>query len=131
MSIDESKLPLDKSGRPNRSYLGHTSDIFPTPWDNEGAFVEVGAPKRFKYVKDRNYAEEQERIRLAGIENAGRCASRRNRYDGWCRRWPQPGMTVCYRHGGKFKHSKKAAAKRVEQQKLQEGAKKIIRNARK
>lgn len=124
--MEDAQLPKDKRGRPNRSYLGHTSDLIPTPWENEGAFVEPGEPRRFPLRKDRTYAQEQERIRLAAIENAGRCASRCQRYDGWCRKFPMKGLNVCMKHGGKFVHSKNAAAKRYAEEQLQEKAKRII-----
>ena len=74
----------------------------------------------------RTYAEEQERIRLAAIENAGRCQSRANRWDAWCRKWPMKGLNVCTKHGGKFVHSKKAGAKRYAEEQLQEKAKRIV-----
>lgn len=128
--MDDAQLPLDKRGRPNRSYLGHTSDIIPTPWENEGAYLEPGAPRRFPLRSVRTYAQEKERRRLAQIENAGRCQSRANKYDAWCRKWPMNGLDVCRFHGGKFAHSKKAAARNVAEQKLKQQAQKILRNTK-
>jgi len=128
--VDDAQLPLDKRGRPNRSYLGHTSTIIPTPWENEGAYIEFGAPRRVPIRKVRTYAEEQERIRLAKIENPGRCQSRLQRTDGWCQKWPINGLDVCYKHGGKFVHSKRVAKRNYEEQQLQEKAQKILRKTK-
>lgn len=124
--MDESKLPLTLDGRPNYSYLGHTSELIQTPYSLEGQDLEPGQPRRFPVRAVRTYAEEQERIRLAAIENVGRCQSRANRRDGWCRKWPMKGLNVCMKHGGKFVHSKKAGAKRYAEEQLQEKAKRII-----
>jgi hypothetical protein len=129
--MDESKLPRDTRGRPNYSYLGHTSDIISTPWANEGAFIEPGMPRRFPKRSERSYAEEKERKRLAEIENPGRCQSRQNRYDSWCKRYPTPGLKVCWYHGGKFAHSRKAAVRNVEEQAVMRKAKSIVVQARK
>jgi len=129
--MEETRLPIDAKGNPNRSYLGHTSELIPTPWPREGMYIEPGMPRRFPKVKDRTPQEEAERKRLAEIENPGRCQSRQNKIDSWCRRFPTPGLKVCYKHGGKFVHSKKAAARNLAEQKLQNKARNIVNRAMK
>ena len=123
-------LPKDKRGYPNRSYLGHTSEIIPTPWANEGGFVEVGQPKRFPPARKRTREQDKERIRLSKIENPGRCQARMIRYDGWCRKNKINGLEVCFKHGGQYRASKKAAERRYKQQLLEERATKIINSVK-
>lgn len=128
MNIED--LPKDMNGRPNMSYLGHTSDIIPTPWPWEGRKVVPGMPRRFPIRKVRTRAEEAERKRLAAIENPGKCQSRRDQTDGWCQ-WPcSPGLNVCWVHGGRIKHIRAAGARRVAEQKLLEKAQKIADRAK-
>jgi hypothetical protein len=126
--MDESKLPRDTRGRPNRSYLGHTSELIQTPYPLEGQRLEPGQPRRFPLRAVRTYAEDKERVRLAQIENAGKCQSRRQKFDEWCGKWPMKGLEVCRFHGGKFAHSKKAAKQRVAEQEIMDKAQRILRN---
>ena len=128
--MNESELPLTLNGRPNRSYLGHTSDLIQTPYPLEGQQLEPGQPRRFPLRAVRTYAEEMERIRLAKIENPGKCQSRRQKFDEWCGKWPIKGLDVCRHHGGRFAHSKRAAQQRVAEQELQDKARRIIRNVK-
>ena len=124
-------LPKDVRGYPNRSYLGHTSDIIPTPWPHEGQPVEGSQVRRIPIREFRTLEQEKERKRLAAIENPGRCQARMRRVDAWCRKFPINGLDVCFRHGGSFKHSRKAAAERYAEQVVNEQAEKIVKRARK
>jgi hypothetical protein len=81
--------------------------------------------------KDRTFAQEQERKRLAAIENPGRCQSRMTRIDGWCQKFPMIGLDVCFKHGGRFAHSRKAAEERKREAKVQSRAASIVKRARK
>jgi hypothetical protein len=124
MNIED--LPLGLDGRPNMSYLGHTSEIVPTPWPYEGRRTAPGMPRRFtRRGSGRTFKEEKERQRLAAIENPGKCQSRRNKRDGWCT-WPcYPGAKVCWVHGGRLPQVKAAADKRTAEKKMMEKASKI------
>lgn len=106
----DDKLPLDALGRPNRTYMGHTSECIPTPWPHEGRVIPYGDTlRRFPLIKDRTKEQEAERIRLAAIENPGRCQARRRHFDGWCAMIPPPGNVVCKHHGGNTKAQKARA----------------------
>jgi hypothetical protein len=125
-------LPKDLLGRPNKSYLGHTSELVPTPWPYEGRRTAPGIPRRFTRRNDgRTKAEDNELKRLAKIENPGKCQGRRNQIDGWCT-WPcYPGLTVCWRHGGRIQHIRAVGDKRMAEIRLMEKAGKIAARGRK
>lgn len=105
--VDGVDVPSTMESRPNRSYLGHTSEIFPTPWPwedrwtgNDSAFRRI--PSRWSLVRRYNGTERavlvHEINRLASIENPGRCASRRRLVDGWCASYVIPGTNYCKWH---------------------------------
>ena len=125
---EDATLPLDLRGRPNRSYLGHKSLIVPTPGQYEGGYLEIGqARRRFPLTRFRTPEIELERKRLAAIENPGKCQARQNRWDGWCQRYPTPGLEVCYRHGGWDPKVKKGGQRKAANKELQQRAAKIIK----
>lgn len=105
--IDGVNVPSTMESRPNKSYLGHTSEIFPTPWPLEDRWT--GNDPFFRRIPNQWHTEtlytQEEQVavlheiqRLASIENPGRCMSRRRHVDGWCAQWVIPGTNYCKWH---------------------------------
>ena len=93
-------VPGTMLSRANKSFLGHTSDLFPMEWEWEDRwtaddpyFRRIPSPRQLYslYKSEERYILIQEIERLSAIENPGRCMSRRRWYDGWCHRRPKAG----------------------------------------
>lgn len=113
----------------NYTYNGHTSDIIPTPWPYEGRQALKGVIRRFPPKAQRTEEQEAERIRLAAIENPGRCQARRRNTDAWCHNRPERGLLVCRWHGGSSPWGiKKKMRVRAEMEAQKKAAKIIAKN---
>ena len=122
------QVPATLLKRANTSYLGHTSELFPTPWPFEDRWVRNDPFFRripTQTVRNAVYtAAEREIItaeiyRLAEIENPGRCRERRRYIDGWCHLWRMPGSDACHRHTPKKKKLKIQKTLREEQDRIE------------
>ena len=121
--------------RPNRTYLGHQSDIFETPWrwedrwtGNDPHFRRIPAkysPSWLTLPVEQRRKMRDEIVRLAAIENPGRCAARRRWVDGWCGRHAIPGGTLCNWHSRDYE--KEQARKNYEQSELERKAEIALR----
>jgi len=118
---NEIEVPGTMYSRPNVSYLGHTSDLFITPWIYEDRYTlndpffrripNLNQRERFYTIEERFYLSA-EIARLAAIENPNRCVERRRKTDGWCQKHPMVGGLRCEWHTGmehKATVAKKAA----------------------
>lgn len=103
------EVPGTMYSRANMTYLGHTSELFETPWKYEDRWV--GNDPMFRRIPsqwsrftrltpDERRKYNIEMMRLAEIENPGRCCERRRWTDGWCRNLPIKGTLWCRWHGG-------------------------------
>jgi hypothetical protein len=135
---DNNNIPVEVPGsmfsRPNKSYLGHTSDVFITPWLyedrstlNDPFFRRIPNQSQRKRFYSSEEQEEMltEIARLAAIENPGRCMERRRRFDGWCTMHPMLGGLRCYWHTPS--EQRKTMRKRTNTVKQQRRADRILR----
>ena len=128
-------IPGTLLARPNKSYMGHTSDIFETPWPWEDRWTGNDAhfrriPARYgnawkMMTKEEKRAYLYEVRRLAAIESPGYCCSRRSRIDGWCKNRPLQGSRKCRWHAGGLE--KKRAKVRAERRELDDQLRRVIR----
>lgn len=128
------EVPGTLLGMPNRSYLGHTSDLVETPWQwedrwtgNDPHFRRIPAqasPSWMLMSKSERKKMRAEVRRLAAIENPGNCVSRRRWIDGWCKKSPTPGGTKCRWHASSTE--KIIYKRRAEAAQLQEQAQRIM-----
>lgn len=129
---DELPRELGPEQRPNRSYMGHTSELIPTPWPWEGRDLLPGVPRRFPLQREQSKEIYKERQRLAAIENPGLCQARRRRRDAWCKQKRATGLTVCTWHGGKLFPSMVEKSKRAKKEReLMNKAEQIITSVKK
>ena len=130
---EEHTVPSTLLAKPNTSYLGHTSEVFETPWPWEGRWT--GNDPHFRRIPSKGgrtgawraterAVYEAEIRRLAAIENPGRCAERRRYFDAWCTKRPLRGSTFCDWHTDKSK--KPAAAVKAANDELQSKAQKKL-----
>jgi len=102
----EVEVPGTLCSRPNRTYLGHTSELYETPWDledrwlgNDPQFRRIPSrTQRFRMLEAERRKHEVEILRLAAIENPGKCCERRRWVDGWCERPRNTGTLWCHWH---------------------------------